>query len=179
MVFEMPAYVDESYRQGGRYLIGVVVTDREVGSARQALRSQARRLKKPIHFNALTPGQRSTVMEAIGALEGMRSYAFEHRMTRGESQMNARAIVVTAAVKMLQEQGVSSLVLDHFQGADRIDGATIRRAREQRRDATLHYRHAHYSDEPLLWVADAIAFNAGVKHPEPMPSWHHGTTKVV
>ena len=99
-------------------------------------------------------------------------------MARGESQMDAREMVLTAAVSMLQSEGVSLLVLDHFQGAETIDGVIIRRARERQRDATLRYQHAHYSDEPLLWVADAIAFNAGVKHPEPNPVWHRGTTSV-
>ena len=178
MRFEVPAYVDESYRQGGRYLLAVVIADGQVGAARQALRDQAREFKKPVHFNALTPAQRSTAMTTISSLVGLRSVVFEHRMARGESQMDARAIVLTATVAMLQEEGVSSLVLDHFQGAETIDGGIIRRAREQRRQATLNYRHAHYSDEPLLWVADALAFNAGVKHPEPDPRWHQGTNRV-
>ena len=176
--FEMPAYADESFRQGGRYLLAIVVAEGPVGESRQLLRGQAKQFKKKFHFNELTQAQRSTAMSMISALEGLKSHVFEHRLERGEGQMDARAVVLSAAVAMLQEQGVSHLLLDHFQGAEKIDGKTIRHAREQRRDATLNYAHAFYSDEPLLWVADAVAFNAGVKHPEPFPVWHRGTIRV-
>ena len=62
---ELPAYVDESYRQGGRYLLAVVIADGQVGAARQALRAQARAFKKLIHFNELTPAQRATAMSKM------------------------------------------------------------------------------------------------------------------
>ena len=174
----MPAYVDESYRPGGRYLLAVVVSEKLIGSPRQVLRAQAKEFKKNFHFNELTAQQRATAMTVISGLDGLWSQVFEHRVQPGEQQMDARAVVLSAAVTMLQKQGVSHLLLDHFQGAEKIDGAIIRRARERNRGVTLHYSHSYYSDEPMLWVADAVAFNAGVKHPRPFPSWHRGTTVV-
>ena len=178
LVSEMTAYADESFRPGGRYLLAIVVAEKPEGAARQILRAQEKRFKKRFHFNDLTAAQRSTAMSLIGGIESLRSQVFEHRLQPGEQRMDARAVVLAAAVIALQEQGVSNLLLDHFQGAEKIDGAVIRRAREQRRDATLHYAHAYYTAEPMLWVADAVAFNAGVKHPQPFPAWHQGTLRV-
>ena len=80
-------------------------------------------------------------------------------------------------VRFLQGEGVTSLVLDQFQGAEQIDGRIIGGERSKR-PGTLTYSHRRFGDEPMLWIADGIAYNAGSKKPAPFPSWHEGTQSV-
>ncbi len=158
--------------------MGVVVVGPEGSWCRRVLRSQAKAFsRRSLHFHDLVPEQRSESMRLFAELSGLRSVVFEHRREAGESVMDARAVVLRAVVDFLQDNEVSHLALDHFQGAEKIDGSTIRLAR-QRRDVTLKYSHVYYSDEPLLWIADGIAFNAGVKRPDEFPGWHEGTVEV-
>ena len=110
-------------------------------------------------------------------MSGLRSKVFEHRKAQGEKGKAARAVVLEAMVRFLQEEGVTSLVLDQFQGAEQTDGRIIGRERSKR-PGTLTYSHRHFGDEPLLWIADGIAYNAGAKQCAPFPAWHEGTKKV-
>jgi len=172
---EMPAYADESIR-GNRYLMAVVVLDLKGGGGvcRSKLRSQAKGFKKrSLHFNQLLPAQRKEAMKMLADLDGVRSYVFEHRAQPGESDMDSRSIVLTAMINQLVDDGVSLLVLDQWRGGDKWDGQTIRRIPNR-----LRYEHQFYTDEPMLWIADGIAYNAGAKHPHDFPSWHHGTKRV-
>lgn len=176
---ELPAYADESVR-GNRYLLAVVVLEvpSRGGACREKARAKARFLgRSSLHFSRLLPPQRSESLALFGDLSGLRSKVFEHRQQRGESEMDARAVVLAALIEHLQSEGVSSLVLDQFQGAEQIDGPIIRRERALRQ-AVLTYGHRNFGDEPLLWIADGIAYNAGAKHPDVFPAWHQGTEQV-
>lgn len=171
---EMTAYTDESIR-GNRYLMAVVVVDPGDGggACRAKLRSQAKAFKKrSLHFNDLVPAQRTQTMDLFCEFEGVRSYVFEHARQRGEDLVAARAVVLTAMINRLQDERVALLVLDQWSGY-RKDGEIIRRIQYRPR-----YDHSSFQDEPLLWIADGIVHNAGVKQPLEFPSWHEGTTKV-
>lgn len=171
---EMTAYTDESIR-GNRYLMAAVVIDPGSGGGvcRSKLRSQAKAFKKrSLHFNDLVPAQRTQAMDLFHHFEGVRSYVFEHVRQRGEDQIAARAVVLTAMINRLQDEGVALLVLDQWSGYLK-DGEIIRRVRDRPR-----YEHSSFQDEPLLWIADGIVHNAGVKQPLRFPQWHEGTIKV-
>lgn len=176
---EMPAYADESIR-GNRYLMAVVILDPSDGGgkSRELVRAKARSMgRSSLHFSRLLPAQRTEGMQLLAELSGLRSKVFEHRKAQGEKGKAARAVVLEAMVRFLQEEGVTSLVLDQFQGAEQTDGRIIGRERSKR-PGTLTYSHRHFGDEPLLWIADGIAYNAGAKQCAPFPAWHEGTKKV-
>lgn len=172
----MTAFVDESIRRG-RYLLACVVIDQPRNSRTQ-LRAFARKAgRSSLHFNELLPAQRNQAVELFNTLPVDQAYVFEHRRARGESEMDARAIVVAALVQRLQVDGVTSMRLDQFQGAEKIDAKTIGRARSANREAELHYQHAFFSDEPLLWLADGLAFTAGLADTT-QPAWFNGIEQI-
>ena len=176
---EMPAYADESIR-GNRYLMAVVILDSRNGGGecRELIRAKARSMgRSSLHFSRLLPAQRTESLALLAELTGLRSKVFEHRKAQGEKGNVARAVVLGAMVRFLQQEGVTSLMLDQFQGAEQTDGRIISQERSKR-PATLTYSHRHFGDEPLLWIADGIAYNAGAKQPAPFPAWHEGTEKV-
>ena len=83
------------------------------------------------------------------------AFAVVVKRAPGVSHEDARRDCLSAIVNTLQERGVPRLTLDRTTVAA-VDAQTIRRAR--RREPLLTFEHRASRDEPMLWVADGVAW---------------------
>lgn len=156
----MTAYVDESLRltAAGLYLVAAaVVIDERADDARHELRKVLTGRQKRFHWNDAGEKQRSRMLETIHALEpAIMAYACQPLPKR---QDRARALCVGSLVWDLRHLEVSHVVFESRQDHnDRKDANTIERARRaQTASPELTYAFSRPRDEPLLWVADALA----------------------
>lgn len=159
---DLIGYADESIR-GARYRIAVVVLTRSSGSeARRSLKRLASSLgKSNLHFNDLLPDQRQRALREFADLPVAVASVFCHARQKGESEMNAPRPFHDGR-RALASGDRSGRVVPRLAHRSRAgDGRAISDAR--RSGPTLHFRHAHSRDDPLLWIADGVAHAAGTR----------------
>lgn len=72
----------------------------------------------------------------------------------------ARQLGVERLVRDVQDTGVdTTMFIERREGADDRDRSTIIRARQRR--TSLDFQHLRPTDDPLLWLPDAIAWAVG------------------
>ena len=151
------AFVDESVR-GQRYIMSCVLAEaRALRDMRETMASLA--LHGQVHFRKESVKRRPLLIGAIGALP-VQAIAVVVERPPGVSQVEARRHCLRAIVEALQEREVARLVLDRTSGAA-DDGRTLRRAR--RPEPTLTFEHRSSREEPMLWVADGVAWAVGAR----------------
>jgi hypothetical protein len=150
------AFVDESIR-GQRYLMACVLVDaRNLVEVRRSMTAFAGAGKR-LHFHQELDSARRGALELIAALPVQVTVAVCVRR-HGVSEFEARDLCLAALVRELQSQGVLRLIVETRQD-DRDDHRTILRTRDA--EPTLNFEHRSGSDEPILWVADAVAWAYG------------------
>jgi hypothetical protein len=156
----MNAYVDESIRrsESGIYLVAAaIVTDVDLDEARYRVRSVIGRGQPRFHWRDESEPQRRRMLEAIVEL-GPTAAAYVCVPT-GRRQDRARALCIGRMLWDLKELGARHVTFESRQPHnDRKDARTIERAkRSGTAAAELRYVFQRPLDEPLLWVADALA----------------------
>lgn len=150
------AFVDESIR-GQRYLMACVLIEaRDLPQVRQA----AERLVLTggrLHFHDESAQRRRELLAAFASLPVSAFVVVCHRR-HGVRESAARTLCVGEVVRQLQTAGVSRLVLESRHD-DRADQRTIGQVRTAQ--PPLVYEHRVASDEPLLWIADGLAWAFG------------------
>lgn len=150
-------FADETCRNG-RYGIAVVLVcqcsrDNVVHNVRQQVRpGQAR-----IHFAKMQDRDRRSFLAALLPLPVTALFV----EARGP-EVQARSTCWTQLIPRMIELRTRSLVIERTEGAelrdrhDILDGLIKLEAVGQ-----LQYSHGRPHDQPLLWVADAVAWSAG------------------
>jgi hypothetical protein len=149
-------YLDESKR-ANRYLIasttvdaaGAIEVRRELG--RLVLPGQRR-----LHFKSESERRRRELLDVIVELEcSIRVYS-----VRRLAEPDARSLALSAVVRDAQAAGGDSTVyIERVEGLESLDQATITRTRLRQPSLTWH--HLSPSEDPVLWVSDAIAWAVG------------------
>ena len=151
-------FADETARNG-RYGIAVaILCSCELDSTRKLVRSLVRRGQRRVHFSKQQDRDRKAFLSAIGRT---RVRALFECVTGG-SQTESRSTCWSLLVPTLIAMGVRDLRIEPVAGAEDRDRRAIRRA--MAKDELLgrmSYRHVDPTDEPLLWIADSIAWSAG------------------
>ena len=155
------AFVDESIR-GDRYIMSCVLAEaRTLGDARLSMVELA--LHGQVHFRKESARRRPMLVAAISALP-VEAFAVVLKRGPGVGHEDARRVCLSAIVETLQEREVPRLTLDRTTVAP-ADARTIRRVR--RPAPLLTFEHRASRDEPMLWVADGIAWAVGSRGPWP------------
>ena len=151
------AYVDESIR-GRDYMICVTrIPSSETKTARRKLRALTSPGQRRIHFSSESDQRRRVLLKKMAALEtGSVIYVAQH-----PDQVAARAAILAATVPDLVNAKVTRLVLESRQGQDHRDRSIISRMIDTRVSHPFAYTHSTPSNEPLLWVPDAVAWAWG------------------
>lgn len=150
------AFVDESIR-GQRYLLAcVLVETKDLSEVRAAVRSLAAERAR-LHFNKELDATRRSALALFATLP-VRAEIVECVRAHGMTEFLARDACLTTLVRRLQARGVSRMTIESRQD-DRDDQRVISKVR--RVDSPLAFDHRMGSEEPLLWIADAIAWAYG------------------
>ena len=144
---------------GGLYVVAaVVVVAEDIDAARRAARSVLVGRQPRFHWRNESEARRFKMLECMRAqdIEG-RVYVRESITPR--RQARARALCMNALLWDLRQATVAELVFEsrqaHGDGADRRTIIAAQRA--GRASPELVYRFDRAIDEPLLWMADALA----------------------
>lgn len=151
------AFVDESIR-GQRYLMACVLVQAQ---DMQVLRADVGALAGPkssrLHFNAELDTRRQSLLKTFAATP-IESFVVVCRRSHGVTEFEARARCLEFIVRALQQRSVDRLVIESRQD-DMDDERTIHRTRQ--REPRLVFEHRQGLDEPLLWIADGVAWSVG------------------
>lgn len=155
----MIAFVDESLRQvpDGLYLMAaVVLVDQDVERAREQTKEVLLPRQPLFHWRNESEQQRLLMMRQIA---GLGPTVFGYRCPMPPKSDRARALCLNGLLWDLREHEVDRLVIESRQERnDAKDRQTIVRSlKAERAPADLTYVFARSSDEPLLWLADAMA----------------------
>lgn len=150
----MHAFVDESVRS--TYLLCAVLVGGRPDSVRPAVRRLCRPGQRRFHFAKEGDARRRELLSAITGF-GVEARVFT---CRGPAEA-ARAACLTALVADVVGLGTTSLVIEDQDGMRRRDVLVIDAALRRHGVGGLDYRHAEPHEEPLLWVADAVAWAVG------------------
>ena len=149
------AFVDESVR-GRRYLMACVMAEaRHLPELRPVMRTLA--VHDRVHFNNESQRQKRAVLSAIAEMPIGVLIAVAHR-GHGISEFAARNACISVVVDQVQRRDIPRLVLES-RDDDREDERHLVRVRQP--EPSLVFEHRRASAEPMLWVADAIAWAHG------------------
>jgi hypothetical protein len=149
------AFVDESVR-GRRYLMACVMAEaRHLPELRLAMRALA--VHERVHFNNESARRKRLVLSAIAEMPIGVFIAVAQR-GHGATEFTARNACLTAVVERVQRHDVPRLVIES-RDDDREDERHLVRVRQP--EPWLVFEHRRASAEPMLWVADAIAWAYG------------------
>lgn len=150
------AFVDES-RRGNQYMMAVVqVTPAHLSPLRSKLRRLLLPGERELHFKQEKDPRRRRLADQISAFAVTSTiYACEC----GRFDEPAREACVTRLTEDLADLNAHRLVLDSREGRDKLDRFTIKRTLDKHGAWTrLAFEHFDGPAEPLLWVADAVAW---------------------
>lgn len=149
------AFVDESVR-GRRYLMACVMAEaRHLPELRVAMRALA--VHERVHFNNESARRKRLVLSAIAEMP-IGVFIVVAQRGHGATEFAARNACLTVVVERVQRHDVPRLVIES-RDDDREDERHLVRVRQP--EPWLVFEHRRASAEPMLWVADAIAWAQG------------------
>jgi hypothetical protein len=151
------AFVDESIRGQRDLMACVLVQAHDVPEMRADVGALAGTKSSRVHFNAELDSRRQVLLETFAALS-IESFVVVCRRSHGVTEFQARTRCLAYIVGALQLRSVDRLVIESRQD-DVDDERTIHRHRQ--REPRLVFEHRRGADEPLLWIADGVAWSVG------------------
>jgi hypothetical protein len=157
------AFVDESMRltpdNQGTYLLAAVVCDPVAcDPVREMLRSLRYRRQPRLHWHAEEDPRKTKIAESIGALSLSATVVVGMPLATSK-QERARAKCMETLLPELEAQGVTQVWLEaRTPSLSRTDMRLVDALRSQRRiTPAIRVDTALPSEEPMLWLPDAVA----------------------
>jgi hypothetical protein len=166
----MHAFVDESQR--GPYLVvAAVLIPRDLVQVRGALRGMLLPGQRRLHFSSERPQRRRVL---LGQMSDLPIQAWVYAAEGKERVARARAL--ESLLADLGSAGARRLVIECREPSqDAADRRLIAQAiRAGIAPAGLSYDHLRAHEEPVLWVADAVAWAVGARG-----AWAQRTEAIV
>ena len=164
------AFVDESQRV--RYTIcAAVISPNNLRTVRQGMRSMLLPRQSRLHFVNESPQRRRILLDA------MRELPVRTRLyISAEKEPIARQKAIEALLVDLLALGGQRLVIECREASQdererRLIATAVQRGAAP---AELSYNHLRARDEPLLWVADAVAWAYGAG-----PQWRPRADSLI
>ena len=152
-------FVDESMRRNYLLCAAVVAPD-DLEPARRAVRAMLAKGQRRLHFVDESPQRRRAILSSMTKLDvRVRIY------TCGAGERAARRVVMSALVADLRTD-VRRLVIESRGARDRDDRQLLVELHKAGVLAqSVAYEHLPAHAEPLLWIADAVAWAYGNRQP--------------
>jgi hypothetical protein len=154
LVVGVHAFVDESIR-ASYHLVAAVVEPADLTASRALLRGLRLPGERRLHFQSEGNARRSTVLSALQSVEA-RAWIY---VGRGKAE-SVRTSAFAALTADLTRVNASRLAIEsRGELLDRADRLAV--ARSVAAGTGMTYEHLLPHEEPLLWLADAIAWCYG------------------
>ncbi|MDN4475378.1 hypothetical protein QQX09_05845 [Demequina sp. SYSU T00192] len=147
-------FVDES-KSNVYVMAATAVAPAAHADVRRSLRRLLRAGQTRLHFTRESDSRRREILATMNGLD-VRSAVWA---VRGESDRVARPRCLVAMVGAFARDGVAELLLECDASLERSDRQVIERVlRSGRERPGLTYRHVPPTEDPVLWVSDAVAW---------------------
>lgn len=146
------AFVDES-KVGGYYVVVTLLAPADIGRVRSAVRSLLLPGQKRMHFRDEKDSRRKQILGAFAELP-MQAQVY---IAQGVRDKEARPLCLEAMAKDLLKGGVERLCVERDESTEVADKRLLAAYLRDQPDA-FRYDFLRASEEPLLWVPDAVAW---------------------
>jgi len=148
------AFIDESARGSSYHVCVAVVANGDVDSLRRVVRSFCLPGQRRWHFVNERDSRRKQILDAIVDSGQVSALAFY-----GTGRDNdIRAESFRRMVQPLLDRGVARLIIESRQGRDDLDRQVLIDQLRRHGAAGFDYAHLPPHADPLLWIADALAW---------------------
>ena len=148
----MHLFIDESKQRGYHFVVaGVRVSD--VRHERALMRQLLLKGQSHLHFTKESDGRRRTILRTLVEESSARCTVLT--VPRGVHQIEARRACLQATVALGHELGASRLVFERDDSTLQADRRVLFPLLNR---TEIEYDFAGKREEPLLWLADAIAW---------------------
>ncbi len=152
----MHVFVDESVRSDAYLLAAALVRDTELDRTRAGLRDLRRPGQRRVHFAKEGNPRRREILSALAGA-GLRARIY----SCGGRPTDAREACLLALIADIVPAGARRLVLESRETMNHQDLRVINAALRKHGEQRLEYLHLRPEEEPVLWVADAVAWAVG------------------
>ena len=154
------AFVDESARDGRYYVCVAVLDPGHLVTTRKQLKGLLLPGQRELHFKDEKKPRRKLLACRMAALPA--SVTVYYSPSCRWEEEGARQRCLADAVRRVLALGGHRLVIDSREEQDSHDRRTIRQVLGKYPSETmLAYEHMESTGEPLLWIADAVAWCYG------------------
>jgi hypothetical protein len=148
------AFVDESARGSSYHVCVAVVVNGDVDDLRRLVRSFCLSGQRRWHFVHERDSRRRQIIDAVVNTGQVSALAFYGR----GRDAKIRAESFRRMVQPLLDRGVTRLIIESREGRDDLDRQVLIEQLRHRGDAAFGYDHLPPHADPLLWIADALAW---------------------
>lgn len=166
------AFIDES-RRGNQYLMAVALVDpANLEPVRKRLRQLLLRGERELHFYKQNDRRRRELSEQVARLPFT---ALVYTSTCRRADEPARRACLTQLTNDLLARKAHRMVLDSRESRDHDDRAVIKHLiSAEPGHPQLVYEHFRGQNEPLLWLADIVAWCWGAG-----PGWRKRVDAII
>lgn len=171
MPFDLPrrshVLVDES-KAGSYYIAAAVISPVNVVATRSAIKSLRHKDSSSVHFKSERDAMRRSFLRGA-AWTGVKTVVY---IVDGKPDKVARPACLEALIHDLCESEAERLVLEQDDSLALTDRRTIHAQLKAHGNTQLQYTHMRRTEEPLLWVGDAVPFGASKREALGGPRWN-------
>jgi len=147
------AFVDESARGSNYHVCVAVIANGDVDALRRLVRSFCLPGQRRWHFVHERDSRRRQIIDALTASGQVTALIFHGKGRDTEIRTES----FHRMVQPLLDRNVTRLIIESREGRDDLDRQVLISQLRQRRDA-FGYDHMPPHGDPLLWIADAVAW---------------------
>ena len=148
-------YVDESFSKN-YILVGHLVAANRVGQLRKAIRSHVLSGQRSIHFSGERDSRRRYLLSQFSNL-GCQLLVVE---VTGMDNKGARAKSLQLMLDLLEKYGLTQIFIELDESTKKLDTQVLMKWKTEN-SSSIDFEFARRNEEPLLWLADAIAWCEG------------------
>jgi len=148
-------FVDET-KAKGYTMVAAVVVPHDATELRKQMRALVLKGQRRIHFTSESDSRRRVILSRLVEL-GVRAHIVQSTASRGA---DGREECLMQLVVLAADNDHTRIVLERDASIEQADRRILYREVSNRGlRSTLQYVHEAAHDEPLLWIADAIAWS--------------------
>jgi len=150
------AFVDESARGSSYHVCVAVIANGDVDALRRLVRSFCLPGQRRWHFVHERDSRRKQIVDAVVATGQVSALAYHGKGRDSEIRAESFRRMVTP----LLERRVTRLIIESREGRDDLDRQVLidQLRRHHHGGAAFDYDHLPPHGDPLLWIADALAW---------------------
>lgn len=135
-------------------MVGHLVADTVAAQLRKAIKSQVLSGQRSTHFSKESDSRRKYLLRQFRKLGCVSIFV----VIRNHSTRASRQIAISTLLAVSGEFDIHTLIFDLDETTYLADRELIRRYNEPRIPNFVHFDFKRRNEEPLLWVADGVAW---------------------